>query len=87
VPELDLGASVPSLAGGVAAAAAEARFEISAGELVVAATAEHPLAILAGTPGEVRGREEARALLGLAGAAFAIVGAVILALTLPGLLR
>jgi hypothetical protein len=87
VPELDPGASVPGLAGGEAAAAAEARFAIPAGELVVAATAEHPLAILAGTPGEARGREEARALLGVAGAALAIVGAVILALTLPGLLR
>ncbi|MFH1474968.1 MAG: hypothetical protein ABIG85_03830 [Chloroflexota bacterium] len=86
-PELDPGADLPSLGSRKDVAAAETRFEIPAGELVVAAATDHPLAILAGTPGEARQREEATVLLGLAGAALAIAGATILALTLPGLLR
>jgi len=86
-PELDPAADRPPLADREAAAEAERRFEIPAGELVVAAAAGHPLAILLGTPGEARGREEATVLLGLAGAALAIAGATTLALTLPGLLR
>ncbi|HYN48243.1 MAG TPA: hypothetical protein VER83_05205, partial [Candidatus Nanopelagicales bacterium] len=68
-------------------AAVEARFEIPAGELVVAATPEHPLAIVVGTPGEARAREDTTVLLGMAGAALAIVSAMILALALPGTLR
>jgi hypothetical protein len=86
-PELDPGADVPALASREEASAAEARFEIPAGELVVAATPEHPLAIVAGTPGEARARDDTQVLLGLAGAALAIVSAVILALALPGTLR
>lgn len=85
-PELDPGADVPTLASPDEATAAEARFEIPAGELVVAATAEHPLAIVAGTPGEAHARRDATVLLGMAGAALAIVSAVILALALPGTL-
>ena len=86
-PELDPEATVPALAGAAEAAAAEARFEIPAGELIVAATAEHPLAIVVGTPSEARAREDTRVLVGMAGAGLAIVSAVILALTLPGTLR
>jgi hypothetical protein len=86
-PELDPGVDAPALAGREAAAAADARFEIPAGELVVASAAENPLVILAGTPGQAQQREETTVLLGLAGAALAIVGATILALALPGVLR
>ena len=86
-PELDPGADRPDLASPAESAAAETRFEIPAGELVVAAAPDRPLAILAGTPGEARQREEATVLLGLVGAAVAIVGATTLALTLSGLTR
>ena len=86
-PELHPEADVPALAGQGEAAAAEAKFEIPVGELVVAATPEHPLAIVAGTPGEARSREDARVLLGLAGAGLAIISAMVLALSLPGAIR
>ena len=85
-PELDPRADVPALAAPEESAAAETRFEIPAGELVLAATAEQPLAIVAGTPGEAHAREDAKVLLGMAGAALAIVAAVLLALALPGTL-
>jgi len=85
-PELDPEADVPALANQEESAAAEAHFVIPAGELVVAATPEHPLAIVAGTPGEAGAREDTKVLLGMAGAALAIAAAVILALALPGTL-
>jgi hypothetical protein len=84
-PELDPAATTPSLAPAAEAAAAEARFEIPDDELVLAA-AGHALSIVAGTPGEARARQDGRVLLGLLGAALAIVSATILALTLPGTL-
>ena len=83
-PELDPEADAPALADAAAAAAAEARFEIPPGELVVAAAPDHPLAIVAGTPGEAHARETGRVVLGLAGAGLAIVSAVALALALQG---
>ena len=86
-PDLDPAVQAPALAGAGEAAAAEMRFDIPPGELIVAAAAEHPLAIVAGTPGEARAREDAKVLLGMAGAALAIVSAMILALSLPGALR
>jgi hypothetical protein len=86
-PELDPEADVPDLASREEAAASEARFEIPAGELVVAATPERPLAIVVGTPGEAWARDDTKVVLGLAGAALAIVSAMILALSLPGALR
>ncbi len=86
-PELHPEADVPPLADQGAAAAAEARFEIPAGELVVAAAPEHPLSVVAGTPGEARAREDTKVLLGLAGAGLAILSAMALALTLPATLR
>jgi hypothetical protein len=86
-PELDPAANAPEPAGAGAADEAEARFEIPAGELVVAAAAEHPLAIVAGRPGEARARADTKVLLGMAGAALAIVSAVALAAALPGALR
>ncbi len=86
-PELDAAATAPQLADASAAAAAEARFEIPPGELVMAAASEHPLAVIVGTPDEARGRADARVLLGLAGAVLAIMSAVALALALPGALR
>ena len=85
-PDLDPEADRPALAPAEEAAAAEARFEIPAGELVLAAGGEHPLAISAGTPGEARSGEDAKVLAGLAGAALAIVSATVLALTVPALL-
>jgi hypothetical protein len=86
-PELDPEADVPSLASGEEAAAAETRFEIPTGELVVASAPERPLAIVVGTPGEAGAREGSKVLLGMAGAALAIASAVILALALPGGIR
>jgi hypothetical protein len=86
-PELHPEAAVPPIAGPAEAAAAEARFEIPAGELIVAATPDHALEIVAGTPGEARAREDTRVLLGMAGAGLAIVSAMALALSLPGVLR
>jgi hypothetical protein len=53
----------------------------------VGAAPERPLAIVAGTPGDARAREDAKVLVGLAGAAIAIVSAMLLALSLPGALR
>jgi hypothetical protein len=79
-PELDPDADVPPLVEPAALAAAEARFEIPPGELVLAAAPDHPLAILAGTPGDAHARESGRVLAGLAGAGLAIVSAVALAL-------
>ena len=86
-PELDAGADIPALASHEEVVAAEARFEIAASELVLAAAADHPLAILAGPPGEARAREDGRVLLAMAGAALAIVSAMTLAMTLPGTVR
>jgi hypothetical protein len=83
-PELDPGADEPALADAAAAAAAEARFEIPPGELVLAATDEHPLVVVAGTPGEAQARENGRVVLGLAGAGLAIASALALALVLGG---
>jgi hypothetical protein len=83
-PELDPEAVAPTLADAAAAAAAEARFEIPPGELVVAAAPDHPLVIVAGTPGEAHAREAGRVVLGLAGAGLAIASAVALALALQG---
>jgi hypothetical protein len=86
-PELDPEADVPALASREEASAAEVRFEIPAGELVVASAPERPLAIIVGTPGEAGAREDTKVLVGMAGAALAIASAVILALALPGGIR
>jgi len=67
--------------------AAEVRFEIPPGELVVAAAPEHQLTIMAGSPGEAVTREDSKMLIGMAGAALAIASAVVLALALPGGVR
>ena len=83
-PELDPEADAPVLASREEAATTEARFEIPAGELVVAAGPEHPLAIIAGSAAEAATREDARVLLGMVGAALAIACAMVLALALPG---
>jgi hypothetical protein len=83
-PELDPDADRPALADAAAAAAAEERFEIQPGELVVAAAPDHPLVIVAGTPGEAHARESGRVVLGMAGAGLAIASAVALALALQG---
>lgn len=86
-PELHPEADVPPLAEPAAVAAAEARFEIAPGELVLAAAPDHPLAILAGSPGEAHAREGGRVLVGLAGAGLAIASAVVLALYGQGAFR
>lgn len=86
-PELDPEADAPALADAAAAAAAEARFVIRPDELVVAAAADRPLVIVAGTPGEAHARESGRVVLGLAGAGLAIASAVVLALALQDSIR
>ncbi len=86
-PDLDPGATAPTIAGETEAAAAEARFDIPSGELVMAAVADGPLAIIVGTPDDARVRADTKVLLGLAGAALAIGSAMVLALALPGTLR
>jgi hypothetical protein len=54
-------------------------FDIGPDDLVLAATPDGPLAILAGTPGQAVGRDRSRAWLGVAGAGLALVCAVGLA--------
>jgi len=85
-PELDPAAAVPALAAAEEAEEAATHFEIAAGELVVAASSEEALRIMAGTPGDARAREDVKVLVGLVGAALAIACAMILAATLPGAL-
>jgi hypothetical protein len=86
-PELDPEADVPNLAHPEEAAATEDRFVIPAGELVMAASPGRALIVASGTPGEARAREDARVLVGLAGAALAIACAMVLAVTVQGALR
>ena len=85
-PELDPEATVPVLATERESAAADTRFEIPPGELVLAAMGGAALAIHSGTPGEASARQDSRFLVGLAGAALAIVSATTLAVTLQGML-
>jgi hypothetical protein len=76
---IDPGANRLPLASAEEAASARATFHIAPETLVVAASAEVPLLIAYGTPGEIVQRSQVRYLLGLAGAVLAIVSAMVLA--------
>jgi len=83
-PDLDPGARPLPLGDAEQALRAERRFEIPHEELVVAVTADQPLAVFDGEPGVAAGREQRRFLLGLGGAVLAIVSALTLAYLLRG---
>ena len=83
-PELDPAAIPAEVAEG--AAGDETLFEIRADELVLAAAADAPLLIAAGTPGAAVQRQEGAFLVGLLGAVLAIASALVAALALAGLL-
>jgi hypothetical protein len=66
------------------AEAARRTFDIGPHDLVLAASADTPLVIALGPPGEAVARQEGRFLLGLLGAVVSIVAAVVLAVMLSG---
>ncbi len=66
------------------AARAERRYEIAENELVLAAGEGMALAVYDGSPAVAAGREQDRFLLGLVGAAVAIVSAIVLAFLVRG---
>jgi hypothetical protein len=82
--KLDPAANPLPLAEPGTAAVAERRFDIAPDALVLAASDEVPLLIAYGTPSAVVGRDQARFVVGLLGAAVAIVSAMVLALSLSG---
>jgi hypothetical protein len=81
-PVLDTDADQPALAPASEAARNRELFEVEPGELVLASTADVPLVIALGTPGQAADRQQAQFLLGLVGAVVAILGAIGLALIL-----
>jgi hypothetical protein len=83
-PELDPAATMPALAEPVAAEGARRTFDIGPHDLVLAASADVPLVIALGPPGQAVARQEGRFLLGLLGAIVSIVAAVVLAVMLTG---
>lgn len=85
-PRLDPAASAPALATPDEAAAAERTFDLDPDVLVIAADPGVPLLIASGTPAAAVGDQQARFLLGLLGAALAVVSAVVLALAAGGAL-
>ena len=86
-PELDPAATPLPLATAGAAARAEATFAIAPETLILATTADGPLAIGLGAPGAVAARGEWQFLVGLLGAVVAIGGAIGLALVVNGTIR
>jgi hypothetical protein len=83
-PVLDPAAHAMPLATASQAARAKRTFEIAPEELILAAAPGAPLTIALGPPAEAVGRQEGRFLVGLLGAALAIVAAVALAIVLQG---
>jgi hypothetical protein len=83
-PELDVDADPLPPGDPELARQAERRFEIPDDELVVAVTADQPLAVFDGMPDVAAGREQGRFILGLLGAVLAIVSAITLAYLLRG---
>ena len=83
-PELDPGARALPIGDADLARSVERRFEIPDEELVLAVTADAPLAVYDGPPGVATGREQRRFMLGLGGAVLAIVSALALAYLLRG---
>ena len=85
-PRLHEEADWPIIADAAEAAETERRFEISPETFVIVASTEVPLLIAAGVPGAAGERHQDRFLVGLLGAALAIVSAVVLALGLAATL-
>jgi hypothetical protein len=83
-PDLDPAATEPAIAPQAAADHADAIFDVSPDELVVAKTPDTRLVIRAGTPSEAVARDQGALLLGLVGGLAAIAGAVVLALLVEG---
>ena len=79
-PELDPDATRPALAAATEAALAERTFTIAPDELVLAADPEVPLVIALGAPSAAEWRHRQSFLVGLLGAALAIVSAMALAI-------
>jgi hypothetical protein len=83
-PELDPAATDAPLASPAEAERAARTFDIGPDTLVLASAVDVPLLVAAGGPGVAVARHESRFLVGLLGAALAIVSAVVLALALSG---
>jgi hypothetical protein len=83
-PELNPAATALPLASGAQAEHTARTFEIDPDTLVLASSVDVPLLVAAGIPGAAVARHEARFLVGLLGAALAIVSAVVLALAVSG---
>jgi hypothetical protein len=86
-PVLDPAAHRPTLAAPGSAEVAHQAFDIAPETLVVAATPTVPLLIAAGVPTAAESRNELGFMLGLGGAALAVVSAVALALLVTGTWR
>ncbi|HYL40170.1 MAG TPA: hypothetical protein VET90_02575, partial [Candidatus Binatus sp.] len=86
-PVLDPAAHRPTLAPAGAAEVAHQTFDIAPETLVLAATPSVALLISAGLPSAAESRNEGRFVLGLGGAALAVVSAVALALLATGAWR
>ena len=86
-PTLDPDATAPVIEPGMAAEAAQSAartFDIAADTLVLAAGADRPMLIAAGTPGASAGRGAQSFLIGLMGAVLAIASAVAVAIAITG---
>ena len=83
-PDIDPAANVLPIAGVAEAERVERIFEIAPETLVIAASAEVPLLIAHGVPGDVVARGQGRFMLGLLGAILAIVSAMVVAIDLSG---
>lgn len=83
-PDIDPAADPLPLASAGEAARAERVFDIAPDTLVLAASEEVPLLIAFGEPGAVVERVQRRLVVGLLGAALAIVSAMVLAISVNG---
>ncbi|HEV8402377.1 MAG TPA: hypothetical protein VGQ31_05020 [Candidatus Limnocylindrales bacterium] len=83
-PSIDPAAHPLPIAPATEAARIESRFAIAPDTLVLAASAEVPLLIAYGLPGEVVRRRQSRFVVGLLGAILAIASAMVLAIILDG---
>jgi hypothetical protein len=83
-PVIDPAAHRLTIAGPEEAARTEEIFAIAPETLILAASAEVPLLIAFGTPGQVGGRNQTRFLIGLLGAILAIASAMVLAIVVNG---
>lgn len=83
-PDIDPAAAPLPLAGDAERARIERTFQIQPGTLVLASSAEVPLLIAHGAPGEVVERSRSSLAIGLLGAMLAIGSAMVLALVVGG---